>query len=285
MRQAVEADAASCPQVSIVMPAHNAAACLGDSIQSVLDQSLGNWELIVVNDGSRDGTRDFLDALQDPRIRVVHQPNAGVSAARNAALEIARGEFLTFLDADDVLPPDSLETRVRYLVQHADVDIVDGTVEVRDSQLQRVVRVREPGAAGSFFPRLIRLDASVFFGIVVMLRRSAVSQLRFRPGMTHCEDLLFLLQAADGRDWRYGSVQRTVYVYRHGGTSAMANLDGLERGYLSLFEACRQLREPTADDLDYLYRRIRRILVRSWLRRGRPERALGAWRRLAGRRA
>lgn len=285
MQPSVEMGAAACPRVSIVMPAYNAAAYLRDSIQSVLNQNFEDWELIVVNDGSRDGTRAYLDALDDPRIRVIHQQNSGVSAARNAALEVARGEFLTFLDADDLLPPDSLEMRVRYLAEQADVDIVDGPIEVRDSALQQVVRVREPGMAGLFFPRLIRLDASVFFGIVVMVRRSAVSDFRFRAGLTHCEDLLFLLQASDAKAWRYGSVDRPVYVYRSGGGSAMANMDGLERGYLALFSACQQLKEATPADLDYLYRRIRRILVRSWLRRGRPDRAWCAWRKLAGRRA
>ena len=285
MPPALEAGTTTCPRVSIVMPAYNAGAYLPASIQTVMDQTLEDWELIVVNDGSRDGTRTYLDALANPRIRVIHQQNTGASAARNAALDVARGEFITFLDADDLLPPDSLDTRVSYLDRHADVDIVDGPIEVRDSALAQVLRVREPGVAGPFFPRLIRLDASVFFGIVVMVRRAAIAGYRFKAGLTHCEDLLFLLQASDGKAWRYGSVSRPVYVYRSGGASAMANMDGLERGYLALYAACQQLREPGPDDLDYLYRRIRRILVRSWLRRGRPDRALCAWRKLAACRA
>lgn len=273
------------PRVSVIMPAYNAAPYVAESVGSVLAQSTADWELIIVNDGSRDGTRVWLDALDDPRIQVIHQDNAGVSAARNEALGRVRGEFVTFLDADDVLPPNSLECRVSYLQDHPKLDIVDGEIEVCDQQLQSVLRVRKAGEPGFFLPRLIRLDASVFFGIVVMVRAAAIKNQRFRKSLTHCEDLLFLLQASDGKHWRYGSVAQPVYRYRTGGTSAMANLDGLERGYLALFEACQRLREPTADDLDYLYLRIRRILVRSWLRRGRPDRAFLAWRQLAGRRA
>ncbi len=271
------------PLVTIVMPAFNAATTLPAAVASVLAQKLTDWELIIVNDGSNDHTRDLLDELTDPRIHVIHQSNAGVSAARNSALDLAQGEFVTFLDADDELPPDSLECRLRYLQCHPEVNIVDGDYEVCDQKLQSVLRVRKAGLEGLFFPRLIRLDASVFFGVGFMVRASAIENLRFCKGLTHCEDLLFLLQAADGKNWRYGAVPQPIYRYRTGNTSAMSNLDGLEHGYLELFEACLRLQEPTTDDLDYLYRRIRRILMRSWLRRGRPVRAFLAWRRLAGR--
>jgi len=263
------------------MPAYNAAQYIHEAIESVRKQSFQDWELIVVNDGSTDGTRSYLESLRDVRIRIVNQENRGVSAARNAALELSRGEILTFLDADDALPEDSLLTRIRFLEGHPDVNIVDGRIAIKDISLSATLRERVPGSSGPYFQRLIRLDSSVFFSVAVMVRRDAVGSVRFREDLTHCEDLLFLLNASNANGWRYGSTDDTVYWYRTGnGASAMSNLDGLEDGYLKLFEACHKFSSAKSADLEYLYKRIRRILVRSWLRKGRPVRALGAWQKL-----
>lgn len=96
------------PAVSIVMPCYNSARHLPASVGSVLAQTFSTWELIVVNDGSTDGSADWLATQTDPRIRVVSQPNQGVSAARNAGLQLARAPYLAFLDADDTWSPDFL---------------------------------------------------------------------------------------------------------------------------------------------------------------------------------
>jgi glycosyltransferase involved in cell wall biosynthesis len=76
--------------VSIITPAYNAERYLPDAVASVLDQSYTDWELIIINDGSTDGTSDYLSTLIDPRIRVINQSNAGVGVARNAGLEAAQ---------------------------------------------------------------------------------------------------------------------------------------------------------------------------------------------------
>ncbi len=97
------------PTVSIIMPCYNAAAYLPQSMGSVLSQTMANWELIAVDDGSSDGTLAWLQAQTDPRLRVHSQANQGVSSARNAALRQARGQYTAFLDADDTWAPDFLE--------------------------------------------------------------------------------------------------------------------------------------------------------------------------------
>jgi len=98
------------PAFTVVMPAHNAEATVGRAIESVLAQELGEFELVVVDDGSTDGTRarvgEFLD---DPRIRVISQPQAGPAAARNTAIRAGAGELVSMLDADDLWLPTYLE--------------------------------------------------------------------------------------------------------------------------------------------------------------------------------
>jgi glycosyltransferase involved in cell wall biosynthesis len=99
------------PVTSVMMPAYNAAETIRDSIDSALAQTVQNLELIVVDDGSTDGTSEVVAEIDDPRLRLVrHQPNRGVSAARNAALAAARAPLVSVLDADDTWDPDYLET-------------------------------------------------------------------------------------------------------------------------------------------------------------------------------
>src|SRR5690242_15286562 len=105
--------------VSIVIPCYNYARFLPDAVGSVLAQTFPNWELIVVDDGSTDATsttaRQLMARHPDRRMRVFQQPNAGPAAARNTGAERASGEYLLFLDADDMLAPTLLERTVAIL--------------------------------------------------------------------------------------------------------------------------------------------------------------------------
>lgn len=108
------------PTVSIVMPCHNVAPHLPASIGSVLAQTFANWELVTIDDGSRDGTLAWLQRQADRRIRIQAQPNLGVSAARNAGLGIARGRYVAFLDADDTWHPEFLARMLAALEDRPD---------------------------------------------------------------------------------------------------------------------------------------------------------------------
>lgn len=100
------------PLISVIVPAYNAEKTIQRAVRSVLNQTYPNVELVVVDDGSTDGTGALLDALaaSEPRLRVLHQANGGVCTARNAGLNAAKGEKLCFLDADDELTEKALET-------------------------------------------------------------------------------------------------------------------------------------------------------------------------------
>jgi glycosyltransferase involved in cell wall biosynthesis len=102
------------PRVSIIVPAYNAAATIAGAIDSALAQQFGGFEVIVVNDGSTDATAHMLDGYGD-RIRIIQQPNCGAVAARNAASRAAGGEYLAFLDADDLWLPEKLKLTVEAL--------------------------------------------------------------------------------------------------------------------------------------------------------------------------
>jgi len=264
------------PLVSIITPVYNGEHFVGEAVASVLAQSHTNWELIIINDGSTDGTADVLAGFDDPRIKVVQQENAGVSAARNVGLDIATGDYVTFLDADDVLPTHALKARVDYLGAHPDVDIVNGRIRVtREGVLERVY---EPSSEQcKILSRLAQLEEPFFFGPFYMFRTSTIGTTGFPIGVTHCEDLIFFLELAHSAGLTYGSVQEDVYEYRLRDGSAMTNLDGLERGYMSLLERASQLDGLSAAQIRSLRRRVASILLKCWLREGRPVRAVAAY--------
>ena len=109
----------SAPLVSVVVPCYNGGRLIASTIGSLKRQTLQDWECIIVNDGSTDDTEQVIQQLatQDQRIRCISQANAGPAAARNRALEEIRGRYVQFLDADDVIEPEKLDTQVLLLRQ------------------------------------------------------------------------------------------------------------------------------------------------------------------------
>lgn len=111
--------------VSVVMPVYNGYPLIKNSIKSLLWQTYDQWECIIVNDGSIDQTKEYLDSLSDPRFKVIHlKENRGRGYARQVALEHVTGEFLAMLDADDWYDPQKLECQVFLMQNYPDVDLV-----------------------------------------------------------------------------------------------------------------------------------------------------------------
>ncbi len=259
------------------MPTYNCAPYIGEAIASVLRQTWETWELIIIDDGSTDDTSTVLAQNTDPRIRVYRQAHRGVSAARNKGLSEARGDFITFLDADDVLPQGSLRDRAEFLSSHPEIDIVDGRIEARDETLTEVRREYVPYYKGPLLQRLLALDDRVFFGPFYMYRQVAGSRSRFPEHMSHSEDLLFFMRLAAEHTLSYAPLDKAVYLYRQRPHSAMTNLTALEGGYLELIGAAAIEIPCSASQLMRLKLRIARILLLSWLRKKKPLRAIRAY--------
>jgi len=135
------------PFFSVVMPVYNHAAYVGAAIESVRAQTFRDWELVVVDDGSTDGSGAIVDgyAVQDPRIVVIHQANGGEGAARNRALAAARAPWLAFLDSDDLWYPETLQHYADFIAAHPEATFLygrrhrlndDGSVEKPPGEFQ-----------------------------------------------------------------------------------------------------------------------------------------------------
>jgi glycosyltransferase involved in cell wall biosynthesis len=121
------------PAISVLMSVYNGERYLNQAIDSILEQSLGDFEFVIVDDGSWDRTPEILEGAQaDPRLRVISQPNLGPSRALNVALAQAEGQFIARLDADDWSEPDRLEKQYAFLRQHPEVGLVGTACRVLD---------------------------------------------------------------------------------------------------------------------------------------------------------
>ena len=205
------------PVISIMMPAYNAELYIAQAIESVLAQSYPHWELIVVNDGSTDKTSDIAARYTDSRIKLFHQPNGGESSARNTALRHAQGEYLAFLDADDVYLPLHLELTIRYLQTHPSRDGVytDGYYcDQNGARLKALASRRRGPFEGDIFEQMAR--ASDVFGapVCVVLRRAVISRhgLEFDPGIVIGPDWDFLTRYSEVAS--FGYVDQRTCLYR-----------------------------------------------------------------------
>ena len=224
-------------KVSVIIPCYNAQAYLRECVESVLTQSERDIEVILVDDGSADGTLALANALaqQDSRVQVMHQQNAGVSAARNRGLDAARGEWVTFVDADDLLVSDALEVMLGAAKDGADMIVC--AHETFDSKGNRQVFRPETNwpdlEAGkrkhAAVLRLIEGDSVLNIMCNKLHRRALLERegIRLTQGVRIAEDALFNLEAAlCGGDMVY--VNRVTYRYRMHDLSAMHTLTGSE---------------------------------------------------------
>ncbi len=256
------------PLISIILPAYNAEPYLLECIGSVLDQSWTNWELIVVDNGSKDGTAAIALSFTDPRIRLISEPNSGVSIARNRGLAAMRGELFCFLDADDRLPKDALRLRRDLFLRYPEAHFADGAMRAFDNATGRTAWVRSPWLHGEPFDALMALDGSCFAGNTWMVRRVPGYEYRFPEHMDHSEDCAFYLAIA--RQGTYVTTAREVLHYRIGHPSATSDPRLVHRGYLDLYNwMCGLVPPPPPLQLRRAWRRLRRFMTRDLFRRGR----------------
>jgi glycosyltransferase involved in cell wall biosynthesis len=253
------------PTFSVVVPAYNAERTIGDAIRSALAQTVVDLEVLVVDDGSTDGTSSVVEhfAAADPRVRPLRQANAGVSAARNRALDEAGGRFASFLDSDDVLLPRYLETMGETLARHHEAGFADCDFWILDDETGRLStwplgRLELPADPAELTRVVLRRNV-LHYGATV--RMDVLREVGwFRSDLPAAEDMeLFLRILARG----YGAVRAPgrLSVWRSRGGSLSAQALELKR---SLAEVYRLVAEEydVPEDVRELARACRRAELR-----------------------
>ncbi len=259
--------------ISVILPAYNAEKYITGAIDSVLTQSYTKFELLVINDGSADQTEKIIKSFTDPRIRYFKQDNYGVSEARNTGLASMQGNYFCFLDADDIMPSESLKSRLEVFKSDETIDFVDGKVLYFNKDLSEISGVWVPDFQGNPLKDLLFLSGKCFFGNTWMIKRRKRKIYRFNTDLSHGEDLLFYIELA-----RYGSnysfTSETILHYRTGHTSAMRDIDGLARSYRQIYEKIYIMEDvPERWKNAYLIK-ARSIIWKSYLGNWQPVKAL-----------
>jgi glycosyltransferase involved in cell wall biosynthesis len=250
------------PLVSVVIPAYNAAAFIKTSVESVLRQTFRDFELIVVDDGSKDATLDMLAPYGD-RIHRLRQANAGVSRARNQGVARARGRWVAFLDADDVWKPTKLARQIEELHRRPECGACYTAILVADEQLTPLLEQRSERGG------LERADLLVKGNLVTGSASSVACDKEllirvggFDEGLSLCADWDMWLRLASTT--RFAYVDEPLVLYRRSPGSMSSNPTVLERDTLRLLEKAFQDRPAQVGLRSKAYGRQYRVLSGSY---------------------
>jgi glycosyltransferase involved in cell wall biosynthesis len=231
---------ASEPLVSVVMPAYNVAWCIGRAVDSVLSQDYRARELIVVNDGSTDGTRGALDAYGGA-IMLIEQENRGMSAARNVAIRHASGTLIAFLDADDRWLPGKLSRQVDLMRRHEEIGFCSTAARVEDGEGNVLNLWRCHHESSEMLVTLFAENAAIAGGCsAVMVRKHLLDRVGlFDESLRGFEDpdLWMRLAAVSG----YRCIDETLAVILRRDKSVSRNLDAMRVSSLQSLRKNREL--------------------------------------------
>lgn len=200
------------PRVTVFMAVFNGELYLKASIQSVLSQSYVDFELLLINDGSTDGTVNVIQQFSDPRIRLIsNDSNKGLSYTRALGLELARGKYFAILDSDDLAVPDRLKIQVDYLDNHPEVHLCGGHAKIIDEQGLEIGQMRMPIAAGDDM-RIGLLFGNPFINSSLMIRRKTMLAAGGYKNFAVAED--FELSYRISLKFGLANLDRTLVHYR-----------------------------------------------------------------------
>ena len=190
------------PMVSIIVPVYNAEHTISRCVDSILTQEYRDFELLLADDGSGDGTPAILDtyAAMDPRVRVIHKENTGVSDTRNRALDLARGEYIQFADADDWLVPEATGALVRACLDSGAGMVISDFYRVVGNRISHKGSIDEEGLMTrlQFAEYMERSPADYYYGVLwnKLFRRDIIRMhgIRMDENLRWCEDFIFNLE-------------------------------------------------------------------------------------------
>lgn len=226
------------PRVSITIPTFNSARFLGRAIDTALYQTYTDYEVIVVDDGSTDGTRDLVTQFGD-KIRYVYQDNRGLSSARNLALSHARGEFIAYLDADDMWYPGKLEKQVEFLDAHKECGFVHSEfalIDEADSVIHRRFNLETQRETPEGYCTLSLLRQCHIRIPTVLERRACFERVgRFDGRLKACQDYLHWIRVAM-EGMAIGYIAEPLVMYRRTANSLSSSSRRMAEDYLMIFE-------------------------------------------------
>ena len=216
--------------ISVIIPVYNGEKTIRETIDSVIKQTFDNFELIVINDGSTDSTLDIVNSIQDSRIKVFSYDNAGQSASRNWGISLAKGEYISFIDADDLWTPDKLESQLKALqenpqasVAYSWTDWIDESGNLRD----RGTHITENG----YVYEQLLLNNFIANGSNVLIKSEAIKETGgFETSLIPAEDWDMWIRLASR--YHFVAVPYPQILYRVYTSSSSGNVWKMESSIL-----------------------------------------------------
>lgn len=224
------------PAISIVIPAYNAERTILETVASVQNQTFYDFEIIVIDDGSKDRTLELLHSVVDDRVNIFSYENGGTSVARNRGLSHATGNFIAFLDADDLWTPDKLELQLAALQKHPEAGVAYSWSRFMDEQGNPSYIVDEKFIEGNVYDQLL-LNNFLHNGSSPLIRKQAidsVGEFDPNPACAGCEDWDFYLRLA--LKWNFVLVPKPQVLYRQSSSSTTSKIEKMEAAALFTLE-------------------------------------------------
>lgn len=250
-------------RVSIVIPAYNAEKYLGECLDSALNQTHHNVELVIVNDGSKDNTKVILDqyAARYENIKVIHTENGGVSRARNIGLDNANGDYIMFLDSDDLLVPNALEILLQDLTDNnADIAIglmSDGT-DNRDATIEGTTLCLWQGTEA--MEKSLEDSPFTYSSCAKLYKRQILENVRFIEGRKIHEDSYFVFCAFLEHPT---VVARDVPIYKYRANENSASHAAFSEKYFDILYFANEKYKTVEDKYPQLLDKAKNMLVKS----------------------
>ncbi len=202
------------PLVSIIVPVYNAAKTIDRCVNSILNQEYRDFELLLLDDGSTDDSGEICDAFakKDPRVRVLHKANSGVSDTRNRGIARARGKYLQFADSDDWITPEATKFLVQAVTEHGCDMVIADFYRVIGERVSQKGSIEEEGVMEQtdFAIKMMQKPADFYYGVLwnKLYKRSIIEKhhLRMDSSVSWCEDFMFNLE--------YVRHAKTIYALR-----------------------------------------------------------------------
>ncbi|MEL6861245.1 MAG: glycosyltransferase family 2 protein [Pseudomonadota bacterium] len=222
----------SMPTVSVIMPVYNTAKYVEAAVQSVLDQTFSNFELLIIDDAGSDNSIELCQGFDDPRIRIISQVNRGLAGARNTGIRNAKGQFIALLDSDDLWEPQKLEKHVQHLRRAPHIGVSYAASKLIDDD-GHLLRITQRPKLRQISPRDVFLRNPIGNGSAPVLRRAVFEEIAylnpareeldyFDESFRQSEDIECWCRIALTTDWGFEGIcgAHTRYRINEGGLSA-----------------------------------------------------------------
>lgn len=231
------------PTISVIIPAYNAEQTILETIKSVRQQTFTDLEIIVLDDGSTDKTLELLQNVEDNRLKIFSYENSGVSVARNRGITHATGEFISFIDADDLWTSDKLELQLAALQQNLEAGVAYSWSTSFIDGREKTAFLHAPVFFEGYIYDKLLVNNILSNGSNILVRRQAIESVgKFNPTLKYGEDWEFYVRLA--AKWHFVLVPKHQILYRQSSTTTTSKVEILEREALKVIEKLFQAAPP-----------------------------------------